>query len=230
MSRKTLIAHYKDFEYGASQYRSGVKSVQQCADEIGVTRAVFFDYISKNGITRDLALAIRNKTTEMLAGDIIDANGRMPTMEEDIVQINATMQASVIRSHRSDIDRFRRLAMAFLAELEGMTVYQDTMEDVGTILRSEDKNGVDKLNDVYKRVISLPGRTDTLKKLGDTLKVLILLERQAFGMRDDYEDDEIKRAKIGDQPKTQVSNFDAITSRFMRVMSQEVTDVVQPAP
>jgi predicted transcriptional regulator len=223
MSKKTLLRHYRDFDYAEAQYRTNTKTIKEIADEIGITRAALFDYISKNNVTRDLGAAIKNRTMEMLAGDIIDSNGRLPTKQEDLIQINATLQAAVIRSHRGDIDRFRRLAMALLSELEGMTVYQDTLEDIGTILRSEDKNGTDKLNDVYKRVISLPGRTDTLKKLGDTLKTLILLERQAFGMREDYEDEDIRRAKITSDPGKPVTSFDSITTRFMKVLG--VTDV-----
>ena len=42
--------------------------------------------------------------------------------------------------------------------------------------------GQDKLNDLYQKIISLPGRAKTMKDLGETLRVLIALERQAFGL------------------------------------------------
>jgi hypothetical protein len=213
-----LAKHYKDFDYATAQYRAGTKSIQEIADEIGVPRAALFDHLSRNGVTADLAVAIRTKTDELLAGDVVDANGRLPTKQEDIIAINATLQASLIRNHRTDIDRFRRLAMSLLSELEGITAYQDVMEDLGGLMREEGSSG--KLKEAYDRVISLPGRTDTLKKLGDTLKVLILLERQAFGMRDDYEDG--ARTTESQEP---TSNFDSITKRFMKVLGQEVTDV-----
>lgn len=233
--RQIILRHYHDYDYATAQYRAGVKTIAEIADEIGVTRATLFDYISKNNIVQDLGQAIRDKTTEILAGDVIDANGRMPTKQEDIIAINATLQASIIRSHRSDIDRFRRLAMALLNELEGMTTYQDVFEDLGEALRSPDDKGNDKLNDAYKKVISLPGRTDTFKKLGDTLKILIGLERQAFGMREDYEDDAIRRAKADDASGKEIpSNFDSITRRFMKAVGQgqdlEITDVESTTP
>lgn len=227
--------HAKDWYYAFQQYRAG-RSIQECADDIGVTRAHLFDKISKEGITQDLGLMIRNKTADILAGDVVEANGRLPTTPEDIIQINATLQASIVRSHRTDIDRFRKLVMRFLDELEGEVMYQDLLEDLGTMMRSENKNGEDKLNDAYRKVISLPGRTETLKKLGETLKILILLERQAFGMRDDFEDDEIRRAKNNPVSNPVTNNFDGITRQFMKVMGQEITDVpstdvpvVQPA-
>lgn len=225
-SKARVPEHEKDYYYAFQQYRAG-RSIQECADDIGVTRALLFDRISAEGITQDLGLLIRNRTSDILAGDVVDANGRLPTTPDDIIQINATLQASIVRSHRTDIDRFRRLVMQFLDELEGITMYKDVLEDLGEMMRSENRNGEDKLNDAYKKVISLPGRTDTMKKLGETLKILILLERQAFGMRDDYEDDEIRRSRTAAPLTPLTSNFDGITRRFMKVMgaADEVTDV-----
>ena len=39
-----------------------------------------------------------------------------------------------------------------------------------------------KLNDLYQKIISLPGRAKTMKDLGESLRVLVTLERQAFGL------------------------------------------------
>ena len=221
--KREIKPHHQDFEYGAMQYRTG-KSINECAKEIGVTRVRLFDYISKHGVVQDLGKAIRDKTTEFLAGDIVEVNGRLPSTREDVIAINATLQASLIRGHREDISRFRRLVMQLLTELEGMTNYQDVLEDLGTLMRSDNDKGVDKLNDAYHRVIGLPGRTETLKKLGDTLKVLIALERQAFGMREDFEDEETQRARIANRNPA-IADFDIITRKFMKVLGQEVTDV-----
>ncbi|MBR7513521.1 hypothetical protein KC219_25515, partial [Mycobacterium tuberculosis] len=57
-------------------------------------------------------------------------------------------------------------------------------EELGEILRSEDDKGQDKRNDVYRKVLSSAGRVDSMKKLADTLKVLIGLEREAYGLQD----------------------------------------------
>jgi len=58
------------------------------------------------------------------------------------------------------------------------------LEQLGELLRSEDDKGQDKLNDLYHKVISLPGRAKTMKDLGESLRVLVTLERQAFGLDD----------------------------------------------
>ena len=40
----------------------------------------------------------------------------------------------------------------------------------------------DKLNDLYRKIISLPERARTAKTLAETLRITIDMERQAFGM------------------------------------------------
>ena len=43
---------------------------------------------------------------------------------------------------------------------------------------------MDKLNEAYRKAISLPTSIDGAKKLAETLKTLIGIERQAFGLGD----------------------------------------------
>ena len=45
------------------------------------------------------------------------------------------------------------------------------------MLRSEDDKGRDALNDIYHKIISLPGRVKAAKDLGDNLKTLVMLQR-----------------------------------------------------
>lgn len=47
-----------------------------------------------------------------------------------------------------------------------------------------DSNGRDKLNELYNSIISLPERVKSAKALSETLKNLIGLERQAYGLDD----------------------------------------------
>lgn len=218
---KALAKHLRDFDWAVAQYQTTDRQIIDIADDIGVSRSELFDYFSVNGITRSLAQTTENRAQMMLAQDVIDAStGKIADTRAAIIEVNATMQASLIREHRADIRRFRKLAMNLLTELEGITDYQDVFDDLGTLLRSEDDKGVDKLNDVYRRVISLPGRSEILDRLGKTLKTVVMLERQAFGMRDDYEDEEIRRAKMAATPQTReiANDFDSITRKFNAVL------------
>lgn len=218
---KILAERLRNFDWAVEQYQTTDRQIVDIADDIGVSRSELFDYFSVNGITRSLAQTTENRAQIMLAQDVIDAaTGKVADTRAAIIEVNATMQAALIREHRDDIRRFRKLAMRLLNELEGITDYQDVFDDLGTLLRSEDDKGVDKLNDAYRRVISLPGRSEVLERLGKTLKIVVTLERQAFGMREDYEDDEIRRAKIAATPQTReiASDFDSITRKFNAVL------------
>jgi hypothetical protein len=222
-SQHKLLQHLNDYDWATGQYRAG-RNINDIADDIGVARSQLFDYFSKNNISRDLSSEIRNKTNALLAGDQVDmTNAIMPTSEEEIIAINATMQACLIREHRADIRRMRKLAMAMLYELEIETTDRDLFEDLGTVLRREDEAGRDGLNDLYKKIISTPGRVDSLKKLSDVLKTVIMLERQAFGMRDDFEDSEIRKGKIASSqaqlPLSVADDYQSITMRFMKVLN-----------
>jgi len=90
--------------------------------------------------------------------------------------------ADVLIGQKADIGRARRLCMGLLAELEAHTSDVQALRDLGVLLRKEDDRGVDKLNDIYLAVISLPERTKTMKALSDSIKTLIALEREAFGI------------------------------------------------
>src|SRR5437899_361704 len=220
--RASLLVHRGDYEWATQQYRSG-KAIRDIADGIGEPRSKLFDYSSRKNISRDLSTEIHNRTNVLLAGDTIDMRQAIqPTSDEDIIAINATLQAALIREHRGDIRRMRMLALQLLNELEQQTIHADWYEDLGTILRSEDDKGTDKLNDAYKQVISTPGRTENLKKLAEILKILIALERQAFGMREDYEDSEIRRSKLAaattqEQLPAVKDDYMSITRKFMAV-------------
>ena len=74
--------------------------------------------------------------------------------------------------------------MALLEELEQQTGAETVamLEALGDMLRMEDDKGRDTLNDLYRKVISLPARAKTMKDLGESLRVLVTLERQAFGL------------------------------------------------
>jgi hypothetical protein len=72
--------------------------------------------------------------------------------------------------------------MSLLEELESVTDNRDLFDELGEMLRSEDDKGQDKRNDLYNKVISMSGRVSNMKQLSDTLKTLIALEREAYGL------------------------------------------------
>ena len=73
--------------------------------------------------------------------------------------------------------------MTLLSELDAQTSNIDVLYRLGELMANPDENGVDKLNDLYRKIISLSGRVDNAKKLSEALKNLIGLEREAYDLK-----------------------------------------------
>jgi hypothetical protein len=90
--------------------------------------------------------------------------------------------AAVQIAHRSDIARARRIAVALLAELEGVTTQADLFGMVHGALSDPDEPAIERLREMAALVCSLPARTKVLKDLADALHKVIGMEREAFGL------------------------------------------------
>jgi len=169
-------------------YRANMKSMRQLAAEYGISTARIGQVADERSWVRDLAAKIAAKTQAKLDRSILDtkldneASSNKRQLEGAVVEANAELRVNVQLSQRKDIQRSRHLAMALLEELEVQTSDVGALHDLGDMLRKEDDKGADKLNDLYHKIISMPGRVDSMKKLSETLKNLIALERQAYNI------------------------------------------------
>jgi hypothetical protein len=175
-----------------ADWKAGLKSTRQMAAdyEILTGDSVTHAAIAKHfeDVPRDKQARIRARIEEMVSTSAIDnmvaADKVSKVADEAIVEAAARKGTEVILAHQKEITRYRTLAQKLLAEIETTSDNLELFDTLGECLRSENERGVDKLNDAYKKVIDLPGRVDSFKKLAEVLKVLIGLERQAFGMAD----------------------------------------------
>lgn len=175
-----------DWEIIERDYRAGVKSLRQIGEECGCSHVAIQKKATKEGWTRDLSAKIRAAAEAKVTKDAVTSQvtAETKTAEREVVEANAELQANVLRSHRRDITRSRSLAISLLAELEQQTGHLELYEQLGELLHSQNDKGGDKLNELYRKVIDLPSRVDSTRKLAETLKTLVGLERQAFGMED----------------------------------------------
>ena len=184
-AREKVIPDWEKIEV---DYRAGIKTLRQIAGEHGVSHVAINKRAKRDGWSRDLSAKIAAKADELVTkGAVTNAvTTESRISEREIIDANAQAIVSVRLSHRRDIQRSRRITMALLEELEQHTGAENValLEQMGELLRSEDDKGQDKLNDLYHKIISLPGRAKTMKDLGESLRVLVTLERQAFGLDD----------------------------------------------
>nr|WP_305777879.1 hypothetical protein [Pseudomonas sp. Hg5Tf] len=171
-------------------------SVREIASACGVSHVAIHKRAKRDGWTRDLQAKIKAKADSLVNTELVNSqvNKEALVTERGIVEANAQVIANIRIAHRTDIGRYRNLANKMLEELEGLTDNRELFDQLGELLRSPDDNGQDKLNDLYQKVIALPSRTKTLKDLGDILKVLITLERQAYSIDDEQPVDD--RSKL----------------------------------
>lgn len=171
-----------DWERVEADYCAGVKSIREIARENGVTDTGVRDKAKKAGWSRSLTEKVAAKAERLLRNEALRGQLRTEKAASDRELVEASAQAivNVKLSHRKSIARQRTLVEALTTELETQTADTELFAQLGDLMRSEDSKGVDKLNDLYKKVIAFPQRIDSMKKLAETLKHLIYLEREAF--------------------------------------------------
>ncbi len=181
-----------DYERIEPGWRAGALSPSQLAAEytdatgVSVSRSAIIKHFTELGIPRDLKAKVRAKADAMVAEAMVTGKVSTVTTKRDteIIDESATREAIVRLSHRTDIARSRNIVMSLFAELEAICGVENAelLSQLGELMRNPDENGQDRRNDLYRKLISLPGRAKTMKDLGDSLKTMIGLEREAFGI------------------------------------------------
>lgn len=175
-----------DWERIELDYRAGVKTLRQIAEEHGITHGAVNKRAKVQGWGRDLSAKIHARADALVSKAAVssEVSKESKIAEKVVVEANAHAVADVRLAHRRDIQRARKLTNALLDELEQQTDPEtlQLLRELGELLRSEDDAGRDKLNDMYQVVLSLPERSKTMKVLAESLQKLVDMERTAFGM------------------------------------------------
>jgi hypothetical protein len=189
-----------DWERIEQLYRAGLLSVREIAATCGVSHTAIQKKAKAGSWERDLKAKIKAKADSLVAKAEVATQVATETLatERGIVDANAQVIANIRMAHRADIGRARRLANLLLDELEGLTEEQGTLKELIAQLRDDDEAG--DMADVLalaNKMSTLPSRTKTLKELGETLKNLVLLERQAYSIDANPEDESKAPAGLG---------------------------------
>lgn len=189
-----------DWDRIEPDWRAGVKSVQQMADEyteatgISVTRGGINKHFKELGVERDLAAKVQSKAKAIVSAAMVSGKVSTETTATDSQIINASaMSVATVRiAHRNDISSSRALVQRMLAEIELQTDSPELFDRLAKLVmdapdvETKDEAAARKLlQDSFYKVIGLSGRVDNVKKLVDAMKTLVGLERQAFGILDE---------------------------------------------
>lgn len=173
-----------DWEAIERAYRAGLLSVRELAAAHGITHGAINKRAKRDGWIRDLKAKIKAKADSLVSKSLVSTEVSTDTRlsERQEVDANARVIADIRMAHRGDITRAREMTNRLLDELSELTENRALFDQLGELMENPDDRGVDKLNDLYHKVISMPGRTKSMKELSETLRTLIGLERQAYGM------------------------------------------------
>ena len=188
-----------DWERIEADYRAGVLSLREIATKDGsVTEGAIRKRAKKLEWTRDLAARIASKAEDLVRKEAVRVEGTQlktanPVAERVIVEANAEAIANVRISHRKDIGKARDICLSLLGELDVASREALTIQQLADLLdKAEKSDGGKGMSDsIWKaldRAMQLPGRAGTLKSLTDSLKTLVTLEREAWGVPTDKGD------------------------------------------
>lgn len=173
-----------DWERIEADYRAGLLSVREIAASQGITHGAINKRAKRDGWARDLKARIQAKADALVSKREVSTavSTKQADTERAIIEANAEAIANVRMAHRSDIRRARDLCMTLLRELQSQTGDLDLFEQLANLLHSDEDGAQDKRMELFNRVLSLPGRVDSMKKLAETLKNLVGVEREAYGI------------------------------------------------
>lgn len=183
-----LPAREGDWDWAQVQYETTDKSTTDIAAEIGVTPTSLISRASRQGWTRDKGKLVAQMTAELVIANRERAASKRAADLEVIERVNAQMQAEVLTTHRADIRAARSMCTRFFGEL-GQAAELD-LDEKSTIL----------------------------KRLSESMKTLVLLERQAFGIQGVFEDTEKPAAPT----PLEATATDAVMSKFAAVLAKRM--------
>ena len=183
MTAKRVI----DWESIEREYRVGIRSLKDIGAEFGVSDAGILKRAKKDGWSRDLTDRIRARAEAKVRASAVsdEVSAQTAATEREIVEAVANVQASAQLNQRRDVSRSRSIVQKLFAELEGQIDGIECFEQLAVLMAKPDDKGVDKLNDLYLKVISFPSRVDSAKKLSESLRVLVELERKVLRIKDE---------------------------------------------
>lgn len=176
-------------------WRAGIVSVAELSRRFKVSRPGITSHYAELGIERDLLPAIRSKAGQLVhraaaSGEEQVAPPATPLSDNpsdaETVDVNARVQADAILRHRRDVLSAQELTSELLNELRTTTLDWPHFERLDELVRKVAKSGKVKDKDVadlmatYRRVTSITTRIDNNKKLAETIKVLVELERRVL--------------------------------------------------
>lgn len=205
------------------EYRAGIKSLRALGAEFGLSGARVAQIAEEERWERDLKARIRATAEAKLNTAILDVKLDTDKLEreEQVVEANANLQANTVLKQRDRIGVLSTLSDRLTEELMHETVNLELYEKLGELMYAPDEKGKDKLNEIYKKVISSGSRIGSFRSLIESQKTLIGLQRQNVGLADNANGEADKS-----EQQTEISDTEAarrVAFMFAKAMRNQET-------
>jgi L-amino acid N-acyltransferase YncA len=180
-----------DWELIEKDYRAGLKTLRQIADERGVSHVAIAKRAKKFGWVRDLSEKIQAKAKEKVTRLAVNksVNTEQALTDAKVVEVYSDVVASVDMIQREDVKMAIDNSRSQLGELValGDPEFRDKLVALGEAFDESGPtaNGgwkTDKNNELYQYIISLAGRVKMAKEIAASHGVYLPLQRKIFGL------------------------------------------------
>ena len=191
MARKAV-----DWESVEREYRAGIRSLKDIGVEFGVSDAGILKRAKREEWQRDLTERIRAKAEAKVSAALVSekVSAESNANERIVVEANAQVIADTVLNQRRDVSRSRSIVQKLFDELEAQG---DGLEDLAMLGEALESGDEEKLAQIARKVIAFPSRVDSAKKLAESLRTLVELERKVLRIKDDMNLDDFAK-KIGE--------------------------------
>ena len=177
-----------DWELIERHYRAGIKTLRQIGNEYGCSHVAIQRKAEKFGWVRDLTEKIAQKTHEKVTKAEVtkaryrEASVTTPALLTDaaVVQEYSEIAATVEMKQRTDldiaIDTNRKLGVLLSDMIDNI----GSLAELGEMMRNPNESGMDRLNDKYMAIISLPELIKAHKDNSTALVTLGAQQRKAW--------------------------------------------------
>ena len=184
-----------DWESVERDYRAGVKTLRQIGEENGCSHTAIKKRAEREEWTRDLAARIKEAAEVKVSKEEVskEVSSAAKVSERLIIEVNSDIAARAIISERKDVSRARSIVQKLFSELEGLMDNIGDLDRMAEIISSGDDGA---MQDLLRKVSALPTKTDVAKKLSESLRILVELERKVLKL-DEQPTDPVEAAAKG---------------------------------
>jgi hypothetical protein len=175
-----------DWEGIEREYRAGQLSLREIGREYGVSEAAIRKRAKKEAWSRDLTAKVQAAVrTELVRAEVRSAH--RDQTEREIVAEAAMRGVDVILAHRTDVKAARTIVSELLTELAEASTGRAEIEAAIEDETAKDQGGGRRA--AMLKAVSLSTRSTVLVNLSAALKNVISLERQAFNLDAEAQED-----------------------------------------